>query len=117
MYIGQWQYNSMHGYGEFKWKDGKRYAGYYVNDRKEGFGIYYWANPIRVYIGFWKAGKQDGIGKYINPKVTRYGIWKNGEKERWFNSEKEAMSSMNSNQKKYKNLFKLDLKEIANLLS
>ena len=29
----------MHGYGEFKWSDGKKYIGYYINDKKEGFGI------------------------------------------------------------------------------
>lgn len=29
IYIGQWRYNSMHGYGEFHWKDGKKYAGFY----------------------------------------------------------------------------------------
>ena len=25
--MGQWKFNAMHGYGEFHWKDGKKYAG------------------------------------------------------------------------------------------
>ena len=107
----------MHGYGEFRWKDGKKYAGYYLHDKKEGFGIYYWANPNRVYIGFWKGGKQDGIGKYINPKITRFGLWKNGEREKeWFKSEKEAMQCLTNTQEKYRSLFKYELKDITNFL-
>ena len=60
--------NAMNGYGEFLWQDGKRYRGFYINDKKEGFGIYYWPDPVRIYIGFWKNGKQDGLGKYLSSK-------------------------------------------------
>jgi hypothetical protein len=107
----------MHGYGEFRWKDGKRYIGYYVHDKKEGFGIYYWASLNRMYIGFWKGGKQEGVGKYINPKTVRYGYWRNGEREKWFQSEMEAMSYLQQSQEKFKNLFKYDVKEINSFLS
>jgi len=61
--MGQWRYNSMHGYGEFHWKDGRIYSGYYVQDKKEGFGIYYWEKDNKAYVGFWKDGKQNGVGK------------------------------------------------------
>ena len=30
--------NKMHGYGEFIWADGKKYVGFYKNDKKDGFG-------------------------------------------------------------------------------
>ena len=30
----------MNGYGEFSWKNGKKYLGYYKNDLKEGFGVF-----------------------------------------------------------------------------
>ncbi len=103
----------MHGYGEFRWKDGKKYVGYYANDKKEGFGIYYWATPNRVYIGFWKAGKQNGVGKYINPKSTRYGLWSHGEREKWFNSEKDATDLIPASQEKFKIFFKYDMPQIA----
>lgn len=32
----------MHGRGIYTWKDGRRYEGEYLNDRKHGFGIYTW---------------------------------------------------------------------------
>jgi len=25
--MGQWKLNAMHGYGEYHWQDGKKYAG------------------------------------------------------------------------------------------
>jgi hypothetical protein len=32
----------MEGSGVFKWPDGRRYEGEYVDDKKEGNGIFYW---------------------------------------------------------------------------
>ena len=32
--IGEWYQNKMHGHGEFTWKDGRKYNGYYENDKK-----------------------------------------------------------------------------------
>ena len=44
----------MNGYGEFSWKNGKKYFGFYKNDIKEDFGIYiYEQKPFQAYIGFW----------------------------------------------------------------
>lgn len=34
----------MHGRGKYVWKDGKMYDGEYENDKKSGFGIFYWAD-------------------------------------------------------------------------
>lgn len=94
------------------------YEGYYVNDRKEGFGIYYWSQPNnRAYIGFWKNGKQDGVGKYINLNNTRYGYWTNGERTKWFTTDEEAIQNLNSEQKKYTNMFKYGLRDIAEFLN
>ena len=107
----------MHGYGEFSWKDGKKYAGYYVNDKKDGFGIYFWSNPLRVYIGFWKDGKQDGIGKYINHKGTKFGKWKNGERDpQWFSNQEDAFKSLSQTQIKFKRFFNFDLNESQKFL-
>lgn len=30
----------MHGKGIYTWKDGRRYEGEYLNDKKHGYGIY-----------------------------------------------------------------------------
>ena len=32
----------MHGKGEFVFKDGRKYEGGYVEDKKEGYGIFEW---------------------------------------------------------------------------
>jgi len=46
----------MHGQGELSWKDGKKYVGSFIEDRREGEGTFYWADGRR-YIGNWEAGK------------------------------------------------------------
>jgi hypothetical protein len=94
----------MHGYGEFKWTNGRLYIGYFVNDRKEGFGIHYWQENNRIYVGFWKGGKQEGIGRYISANYEKWGYWKKGTRVSWFNSEDEAFSHLLKNQIKYKSL-------------
>jgi hypothetical protein len=33
IYKGQFKNNMMNGYGEFYWRDGKKYFGYYINDK------------------------------------------------------------------------------------
>jgi hypothetical protein len=32
----------MEGYGIFTWPDGRKYEGEYIDDKKEGNGIFYW---------------------------------------------------------------------------
>ena len=32
----------MHGKGIFKWPDGRRYEGSYIDDKKEGQGMFEW---------------------------------------------------------------------------
>jgi hypothetical protein len=34
----------MHGRGIYTWRDGRRYEGSYLNDRKHGYGVYTWAD-------------------------------------------------------------------------
>lgn len=38
--------------------------------------IDYWPNN-RFFVGFWKEGKQNGVGKYIKGEDVKYGVWKN----------------------------------------
>ncbi|CAI2378864.1 unnamed protein product [Moneuplotes crassus] len=54
-----------HGRGTYEWNsgDGKgaRYVGDWVNDKKEGYGIYYYANGDK-YEGEWMKGNKHGLG-------------------------------------------------------
>ena len=71
----------MHGEGTFTWKDGRKYEGAYIHDKKEGYGAFYWPNG-KVYKGNWKDGKQDGEGELINTLTGEkmQGSWVNGQK-------------------------------------
>lgn len=44
-----------HGFGQFTWLTGSRFAGNYYKDMKNGYGEMFWANG-NVYKGFWKDG-------------------------------------------------------------
>ena len=56
--------NKMHGKGEIKWPDGRKYKGVfliiineeYENDKKHGKGVFIWEDG-RKYIGIWQGGK------------------------------------------------------------
>lgn len=103
----------MDGYGEFHWNDGKMYIGYYKQDKKDGFGIYYWVKPERAYIGFWRDGKQQGIGKYLRIDLIKYGRWHNSERKEWISSKEQAISLLSPNDKIFESLFDLDLEDIS----
>ena len=42
----------MHGKGIYTWKDGRKYEGMYLFDKKSGYGVYQWADG-RKYEGQW----------------------------------------------------------------
>ena len=113
IYFGEWNNNLMNGYGEFYWIDGKKYFGFFYSDKKSGFGIYFWPKE-KFYIGFWKEGKQNGIGKYIKGNFIKYGIWKNGKKDKYFEDEKEFEIALENKEEKFIKFFKMDIVEIKN---
>jgi len=56
------------------------YNGSYVNDHKHGWGVYRWADG-RVYIGTWTNGQQDNERVYILPNgEMKKATWENGKK-------------------------------------
>lgn len=84
--MGEWKNNLMDGYGEFSWLDGKKYIGWYKDDKKHGFGIFNWPENDKAYVGFWKDGKQDGYGMIISRNYVKYGLWENGVKKKSFHA-------------------------------
>lgn len=104
----------MEGYGEFYWQDGKVFKGYFHKDKKEGFGIYQWRDPLKICIGFWKKGKQHGVGKFFTAKDIKWGLWDSGELVKWYESEYEAVQSLGSKlYKKYFLYFCLGLTDLS----
>lgn len=45
----------MHGCGEYYWKNGDKFVGFYEKGLKHGFGHYVWATGIE-YIGMYLDG-------------------------------------------------------------
>ena len=61
------------------------YEGYYLEDKKHGYGIYTWSDQKR-YAGWWSNGKQHGIGIFISKEgKNKLGLWEEGKKVKWFN--------------------------------
>lgn len=52
----------LEGKGYFKYSDGTFYKGCFRANQRHGFGMSTWPDTS-VYIGFWKDGKKDGLGR------------------------------------------------------
>jgi MORN repeat len=103
----------MHGKGIYTWKDGRKYEGEYVNDKKHGNGVYTWADG-RKYDGQWAYGKQHGRGKYVTDNgSSKFGIWENGKRIKWLEEGEEYIpSQLNVNSNDPNNLQKKDEKAL-----
>ena len=98
------------------WKEGRKYYGFFRYDKKSGFGIYQWGSE-KIYMGFWKEGKQHGLGKYIKNDVAKYGVWKDGKKEKWLSDYKELQSVSDPRDEKFLEMFQMTTEEIKKFLS
>jgi len=83
-YIGQYLNNAKNGYGTDIWyegnQNGQKYQGNFVDDNRNGFGIYSItnANGKNIFIGEWKNGLKNGHGvEYSGYTVIHSGLWKN----------------------------------------
>ena len=120
-YQGEIKNGKMEGFGEFLWSDKRKYIGNYKNDKRNGFGIYMSkineiqycsenendqdAYNISIFVGFWKNGNMDGLGmKLINSDI-KYGIWKNGFKKKYIDTNLAMKTYVKWIDKRYKKLF------------
>jgi len=56
--------------------DGSKYIGSYVNERKHGYGEYYWPDGT-YYKGYYFEGKEDGEGLYRDKSgIEKMYEWK-----------------------------------------
>ena len=138
VYEGQWVNNTLEGYGIYKFKDGsycwgewyenqingfgkfyfpgiKCYIGFFEKDIKSGFGLIFWFNEKKVFVGYWKDNKQNGIGKFISNGNIRYGFWENGKKVRKY-EEKDFFILINSEPQIYKDIFGFDYEGLHNFV-
>ena len=69
--------NKMHGFGIITWPDGKFYEGEFIDDRKEGFGVYY--SKKKIYMGMWKNSLLEGEVIVIDGRKIKKQLWENGK--------------------------------------
>jgi hypothetical protein len=78
----------MNGKGYLILPNGEEHLGEFLNDLRHGYGQFKWKNN-RIYSGFWKYGKQEGLGIMIDKKNDegldnpRLGEWHNGTRINW----------------------------------
>jgi hypothetical protein len=58
------------------WPDGREYFGQYVDNLKEGEGLFHWPDG-RMYDGQWRKGLRNGTARFLDPDGIEYeGQWK-----------------------------------------
>ncbi|PRP86455.1 hypothetical protein PROFUN_05374 [Planoprotostelium fungivorum] len=69
------------GIGVRLYSNGSKYQGHFANNKREGYGILYYANGKTEYDGFWKMDKKWGEGTHTNEdaSVVYKGQWKADE--------------------------------------
>ena len=72
-YRGSFACNQIDGFGQYSWKSGDKYVGWFNSQtHKEGFGCYTWASNGSKYEGFWESNKKTGLGRYVYPDKSVY---------------------------------------------
>lgn len=69
----------MQGFGVYEWKDGRKYEGQYLKNKKHGQGKYTYSDGS-IYEGGWDNGFQHGKGTLTDGKTKekRKGKWSKG---------------------------------------
>lgn len=71
--------NCADGWGLIKTPNGN-YEGFFVNGKREGFGLYSWADGGQ-YVGLWKNDVMEGLGRYQKGTTTIFGEFSNNKLE------------------------------------
>ena len=79
-YEGQWVDSKMHGYGKYEFENGDRYNGDFHDNKRDGSGVYVWKDK-GSYTGMWKLGKREGFGtfKWKKNNATYIGYWEDDQ--------------------------------------
>ena len=120
IYEGEWRYGKMNGIGLFKWDDGRKYIGLFSDDKREGFGIFFWSRPLKIYLGFWVNGLQNGVGKIFTSTKEKYYLWEEGKILKKISNNKEFDLQIDKENKeimnKYLYFFKMTLDDLLTLM-
>ena len=112
----------MNGLGEFTFPELKTYFGYFMNDQRSGFGALIWYKENKVFMGFWKENKQNGLGKFISNGKSRYGLWEKGRLKEKIDDEENFINRLTNEELNYMGFLKYNryeevLEKIKKILS
>lgn len=77
-YQGYFRRGQRHGYGQMWYTDGSFYDGHWVNDKRQGLGIWLNCTGDKRYEGEWLNDAKHGKGRYFHIDIGQMqeGIWK-----------------------------------------
>jgi hypothetical protein len=78
-YVGGYINNKKQGYGVYYYHNGDKYEGMFDDDKKNGNGVYVSISTGRKYSGTWKNDKMHGNGVMINKNEKYVGVWDSGK--------------------------------------
>lgn len=113
MYWGEFKNGTFDGYGEYSWKDGRIYKGFFKEDKQNGIGLFKYANQDKFYLGFFSNNIKEGIGCIIQKNIVKYGLWSSGQKKKSYTNKSEALRFVSKEQAAFIKFFidsKLTLK-------
>ena len=74
-YNGQWCEDKRSGYGHLTKFNGDAYEGYFVEDRREGAGSYFYVATGKVFVGEWAGdGPKSGVYQQANKNPSEPGV-------------------------------------------
>lgn len=78
-YEGEFESDSINGYGTYTWNNGNTYQGTFVKGKMDGIGLFLW-NDGSKYYGEYKNNIKEGKGKFTWPNGKSFeGTFKNGK--------------------------------------
>ena len=77
--VGEYKCDARHGFGTYKWGNGDKFSGEWVEGEQRGRGTYYYQSGD-VFKGTWVDGKKSGRGCFTSPAATQtwLEVWENG---------------------------------------
>lgn len=105
IYSGFFENNTINGYLEILWTNGRKFIGFIDHDLDTTFGIYHSPMEYRTFVGFWKNGLRESIGKIISKDRINYYIFEKSVIVKKVLDQNEAISSLKQEEKRYINFF------------
>jgi hypothetical protein len=79
-YRGELRAGKKNGRGVYIWADGKVYSGEFADDEMDGYGVLEESGGVS-YFGYWSGGRRDGPGLEMREGSLEFQRWEKGEEK------------------------------------